>query len=172
MIAKSYNCGMQNNLTSFDRFLGSKTTWTYELILRLSPIEWATLCGLAVMFGIIGLRLGRFTKPESPRFSQFIRHTSRLFLLWPSVATLLSVTLLWSYFFALCYTLSVVPNGVAALHAQMVAIGWGVLSGMFAGGLWFYWLIPGSEIPASSAAAPDAKAIAIGNYNPEKYFRV
>jgi hypothetical protein len=163
---------MQNNLTGFDRFLGSKTTWTYELILRLSPIEWATLCGLAVMVGIIAFRLGRFTKPESPRFSQFIRHTSRLFLLWPSVTALLSVTLLWSFFFALCYTLSVVPNGLAALHSQIVAIGWGVLSGLLAGALGFYWLIPGSELPASSNAAPDAKPSAMGNYNPEKYFRV
>ena len=163
---------MQNNLTALDQYLALKTTWTYELIVQLSPIEWAALCGLAVMVGIIGLRLGRYTKPESPRSSQFVRHVASLLLLWPSAAALLSMTSLWLVFFALCFTINAVPNGLVALRAQMVAIIWGALSGLFAGALGFYWLIPGLEIPASSAAAPDAKAIAIANYNPEKYFRV
>lgn len=163
---------MLDIFTNTDLFLRAKTNATYELIIRLAPIEWMLLCVLIVMTAILGWRLVRFTKPESPRISQLVRHASRVVLLWPSLAALFAASLLWATFFALCFTLSSIPAGFAALHAEIRAIGWGVLIGMFAGAMGFYWLIPGLELPASSSAAPDATPTAMGNYNPEKYFRV
>jgi hypothetical protein len=163
---------MPNFQIDLNRFLWSKLVWVFELIVLLTPDQWTMLCGFAALFGIVGLRLGRFTKPESPRFSHLIRHASRLFLFWPSVAALGLVALVWAVFFVLCFILNVVPKGLETLHAEILAIGWGMSAGLLSGALAFYWWIPGLEVPAITAAAPDVKLPTIDSYDPEKYFRV
>lgn len=163
---------MSNFQADLDNFLWSKLIWTFELIERLTPHQWGMVSAAAVLFGLVGLRLSRFTQPEAPRISHFVRHASRLFLLWPSLAVLGLASLMWAGFFVLCYTLNVVPKGWSTVHDEVLAIAWGVSSGLVLGALAFYWWIPGLEVPTVTAAAPDVKSPEMGNYDPEKYFRV
>jgi hypothetical protein len=163
---------MSNIFAYVNNLLWSYLSWTVRLIMRLSPENWTALCGLAVLGVIVGWRMGQFTKPETPRISKLLRHAARLFLFWPSVLTMLAVTLVWAAYFLLCYVLSVPPRGLVVLHAYASAAGWGLTTGLVVGAVTYYWSIPGLERPASSLASPDAKLNAIGNYDPERYFRV
>jgi hypothetical protein len=162
---------MPNDLTKFEQFLWSQMVWIYELIVRLTPDEWTMVIGFIMLTGNAGLRLRRFTRPETPRSSQFIRHAARALFLWPSLVALVLVALLWAAFYALCHFLDVTAKGLIALHSHNVAMVWGIASGSLAGGLIYYRLIPGLELPSVTLAAPNAKLPAMESYDPEKLFR-
>lgn len=163
---------MLNISAGLDHFVRPKLIWLYEVIVRLTPEEWTVAAFLCVMAVIIGWRLTRFTKPEFPRTSQFVRDLAKVVLLYPSLLFLAAAVVVWGAYFGLSWSLDSVLQGVESLSMQIVSVALGGIAGLVISAIVYYFLIPGIELPTQTQADPAAKLPVIRGYDPERYFRV
>jgi hypothetical protein len=147
-------------------------SWLYGQALFLTPLQWGLVSTCAVCCAISGWRLARFSHPEYPRWSALLRHATRVFMLWSSLISIATVFLGCLALFALSLCLDLSHNLWDVLRPRTQALEWGIATGLFFGGWFFYYLIPGWELPVVTAAAPDAAMSTTGNYDPERFFRV
>lgn len=93
-------------------------------------------------------------------------------MLWPSLIFIAVVSVGGVAFFGLYWYLGLDHNVWDVLRQRTQAVELGVAAGLFFGGLFLYYLIPGWELPAVTAASPDAVVSTTENYDPERFFRV
>lgn len=146
--------------------------WIYHYFYLLSPLLWGCSITIAATLALAGLRLTRFSHPHIPRLSQAIRHVSYPLLFWPSLIALIVSLLGWGFLLGMSKEHHIFDRVWLGMASRLQSIGIGAGAGILVGGGFFYWLIPGWERPAVSAADPDAAVPVIRDYDPERYFDV
>ena len=171
LIVFNYHLAMSNSLSKYTDVLQPQLEWIVDAIQWVGPDEWTLVVGVLVMMAAVGWKLKNFSKPEWRFWGPIIRDFSKPILFWPSLLGLILVTLMWAFFFMICYVLDVLPQAVVELRREIVGAGFGVIGGLVPSAIFVYALIPIVELPDITTAHPDAVVRAQENYNPERYFR-
>ena len=146
--------------------------WLLQILSIPSPWMWAVGAALLIALVISALRLTKFSNPNAPRWSQVIRHGSLPFLLLPGLLGIGAALLSWVALLWLAHDRNVLDQVWATVELRVKASSMGAGVGLLIGAGFFYMWIPGWERPAASASDPDASVPTIGDYDPERYFRV
>ena len=146
--------------------------WLYDQAIFWTPLQWGGISTCSIWCAISGWRLTRFSHPGYPRWCALLRHGARLFILLPSLICVVTVLVGCFVLFALSSHFDLLHKVLDVLRLRTQALGWGAAAGLLLGGWFFYYLIPGWEVPGTTVAAPDAVMAATGNYDPERFFRV
>jgi hypothetical protein len=146
--------------------------WLYSQAIFWTPLQWGAISMCSIWCAISGWRLTRFSHPGYPRWSALLRHAASVLILWPSFICVATVFVGCLVLFALSLNFGLLNAVWDLLRQRTHALEWGVAAGSLLGGLFYYHLIPGWEMPGKTAAAPDAVMTATGKYDPERFFRV
>lgn len=146
--------------------------WLYGQAIFWTPLQWGGISTCSIWCAISGWRLARFSHPEYPRWCALLRHAACVFILMPGLICVATIFLGCVVLFALSLHFELLHKVWDVLRLRIQALEWGVAAGSLFGGWFFYYLIPGWELPGTTAAAPDAVMAATGNYDPERFFRV
>jgi hypothetical protein len=142
----------------------------FQLFYSLPPWAWflVGLCLLSIQ--IIAIRLCRFKHPKYSRLSTFVRHSAQLYLRWPTLLASLAGLAGMAILISLAYHFQVLPKVIESLTSRAIGLGVGVLAGCGLGGMAYYWLIPGLELPNGRLELANSKIPTLPSYDPERYF--
>jgi hypothetical protein len=142
----------------------------FQLFYSVPPWAWFLVGFCLLSVQIIAIRLCRFKHPKYSRLSTLVRHSAQLFLRWPTLFMGLAVLAGMVVFVLLGHHFQVLPKVTDALMSRAIGLGLGVLVGCGIGGVAFYWLIPGLELPNGRLELANSKIPTLPNYDPEGYF--
>lgn len=144
--------------------------WLFQFVLTFQVWLWVVIGFMLVFLHLVAWRMSRFSHPAAPRWSLVVRHAVQPLLLWPTLLGIASLLLGWMLLLSLGHHFGVFDEIWKALrfHFMGACVGAGV--GLVVGALFYYWLIPGWEAPASSTADADAAIAQLKGYDPERFF--
>lgn len=145
--------------------------WLFQFVLSFPIWAWVVVGFLLLFLQLVAWRMARFSHPAAPRWSLVIRHAIHPLLLWPTFLSIASLVFGWLLLLVLGNHFGVFTQIWEAVRFHLIATGAGAGTGLVVGALFYYWLIPGWETPASSAADADASIAQLRGYDPERYFR-